>query len=165
MPDGVPWSEAAKGLVRALTRIEPGSTANLEIDATEGALLGQDFESDAQFFSPVASGAGVTPPTVPVVLDGGKCVTATSNIAPGKIAFEVRNAGKHFCECYWPLANIRFLHLPFVFRANLKFQSVSPRVRYWNFKFKSCTGNDFPLIPKFASFARWNRDGSASRWP
>ncbi|MGC1559240.1 MAG: DUF5939 domain-containing protein, partial [Bradyrhizobium sp.] len=60
MPDGVPWSDAAKGLVRALTRIEPGSVANLEVDAAEGALLGQDFESDAQFFFPVASGAGVT---------------------------------------------------------------------------------------------------------
>jgi len=51
MPDGVPWSEAAKGLIRALTRIEPGSAANLEVDAAEGALLGQDFGSDAQFFS------------------------------------------------------------------------------------------------------------------
>jgi hypothetical protein len=29
MPDGVPWSETAKGLIRALTRIEPGSAANL----------------------------------------------------------------------------------------------------------------------------------------
>src|SRR5271155_2902608 len=70
MPDGVPWSEAAKGLVRALTRIEPGSAANLEVDAAEGALLGQDFESDAQFFSLVARGAGATPPQVPVILHG-----------------------------------------------------------------------------------------------
>ena len=77
MPDGVPWSEGAKGLVRALTRIEPGSTANLEVDAAEGGLMGQDFESDAQFFFPVASGAGVTPPHVPVMLDGGKCVAAS----------------------------------------------------------------------------------------
>jgi len=51
LPDGVPWIEAAKGLVRVLTRIEPGSAASLEVDATEGALLGQDFDSDAQFFS------------------------------------------------------------------------------------------------------------------
>jgi len=98
LPDGVPWSEAAKGLVRALTRIEPGSAANLEVDATEGALLGQDFESDAQFFFPVASGAGVTPPQtpphVPVMLDGGKCVAAAADIAPGKVVFEVRNTGK-----------------------------------------------------------------------
>jgi hypothetical protein len=56
MPDGVPWSEAAKGLVKALTRIEPGSTAHLEVDAAEGGLMGQDFDSDAQFFSPLQAG-------------------------------------------------------------------------------------------------------------
>jgi class 3 adenylate cyclase len=94
LPDGVPWSEAAKGLVRVLTRIEPGATASLEVDAVEGALVGQDFESDAQFFFPVATGAGVMPPGVPVVLDGGKCEAAATNIAPGKVGFEVRNAGK-----------------------------------------------------------------------
>jgi len=94
MPDGVPWSEAAKGLVRALARIEPGSVANLEVDAAEGALLGQDFASDAQLFVPVASMAGVTPPHVPVILDDGRCVVATANIAPGNVVFEVRNAGK-----------------------------------------------------------------------
>jgi class 3 adenylate cyclase len=93
MPDGVPWRETAKGLVRALTRIEPGATAHLEVDAAEGALLGQDFESDAQFFFPVATEADVTPPHVPVVLDRGTCAAATATIAPGKVVFEVRNAG------------------------------------------------------------------------
>src|SRR3984885_1185867 len=92
-PDGVPWRVAAQDLVRALTRIEPGSAATLEVDAAEGALLGQDFDSDAQFFFPVTSGADVTP-HVPVTLDGDKCEPATANIAPGKIVFEVRNAGK-----------------------------------------------------------------------
>src|SRR5689334_14546135 len=94
MPDGVPWSETAKGLVRGLTRIEPGSVANLEVDAVEGALLGQDFESDAQFFFPVASGAGVTQPHVPVLLDNGKCEAAVANIVPGKVVFDVRNTGR-----------------------------------------------------------------------
>jgi class 3 adenylate cyclase len=94
MPDGVPWSEAAKTLVRALTRIEPGSVASLEVDATEGALVGQDFESDAQFFFPVEGVAGATPVHVPVMLDRGKCVTAPANIAPGKVVFEVRNTGE-----------------------------------------------------------------------
>jgi class 3 adenylate cyclase len=94
MPDGVPWREAAKGLVRALTRIEPGATAHLEVDAAEGGLLGQDFESDAQFFFPVAREAGVTPPHLPVILDRGTCVAAAANIAPGKVVFDVRNAGK-----------------------------------------------------------------------
>ena len=94
LPDGVPWSEAAKALVKVLTRIEPGSSANLGVDATEGALFGQDFGSDAHFFYPVATGAGGAPPQVRVTLDSGKCVAATANIAPGRVVFEVRNAGK-----------------------------------------------------------------------
>jgi class 3 adenylate cyclase len=98
LPDGVPWNEAAKGLVKVLTRIDPGSTASLEVDAAEGALVGQDFESDAQFFFPVAEGAGATPtqtpPRVPVILDGGKCVAGAADIAPGKVVFDLRNAGK-----------------------------------------------------------------------
>jgi class 3 adenylate cyclase len=93
MPDGVPWRVAAQELVRALTRIEPGSAVNLEVDALEGGLMGQNFESDAQFFFPVARGASVTP-HVQVTLDGGKCEPATANIAPGKIMFEVHNTGK-----------------------------------------------------------------------
>jgi len=93
LPDGMPWREAAKGLVRVLTRIEPGSGVNLEIDAAEGALLGQDFESDAQFFFPVASRAGATPSHVPVTLDSGRCLAAATDIAPGKVVFEVRNTG------------------------------------------------------------------------
>ena len=44
-PDGVPWNETAKSLVRVLTRIEPGSVASLEVDATEGAIFGQDFDT------------------------------------------------------------------------------------------------------------------------
>ena len=68
------------------------SAADLEVDAAEGALLGQNFESDAQFFFPVASGAEVTP-HVPVIVDGGTCEPVTGNIAPGKVVFEVRNAG------------------------------------------------------------------------
>jgi class 3 adenylate cyclase len=93
MPDGVPWSEAAKGLVRVLTRISPGSTVALEVDATEGALLGQDFASDAQFVVPVTSEAAVTPPHLPVMVDSGRCVAATADIAPGKRVFDVRNTG------------------------------------------------------------------------
>ena len=94
LPDGVPWSEAAKQLVRVLTRIEPGSTLSLEVDAVEGALLGQDFESDAQFLFPVASGVDAALPHVSVTLDRGQCMAAPANIAPGKVVFDIHNAGK-----------------------------------------------------------------------
>jgi len=93
MPDGVPWSETAKHLVRVLTRIEPGAVASLEVDATEGALFGQDFDSDAQMLFPVASEAGATPPHVPVTLDNGTCAFTAASLAPGKVVFDVRNQG------------------------------------------------------------------------
>jgi class 3 adenylate cyclase len=94
MPDGVPWSEGAKALTRVVARIEPGAAASLEVEAAEGALVGQDFASDAQFFFPVANGADATSPHVPVTLDSGTCVHAAADIAPGKVVFDVRNAGK-----------------------------------------------------------------------
>jgi class 3 adenylate cyclase len=93
MPDGVPWNETAKGLVRVLTRIAPGATASLEVDATEGAVFGQDFDSDGHFFFPVESGAAVTS-HVPVTLDRGSCVAPSVPIAPGKVVFEVRNGSQ-----------------------------------------------------------------------
>src|ERR1700722_7230533 len=94
LPDGVPWSEAMRGLMKALRRIEPGSEADLEVDATEGGLLGTDFESDARFFFAVAGGGDVAPRRVPVMLSAGKSVPATADITPGKVVFEVRNAGE-----------------------------------------------------------------------
>src|SRR5262249_397419 len=94
LPDGVPWNEAAKSLVRVLTRIEPGAVADLEVDAAKGALFGQDFDSDAHFFFPVASDAGGTPSHVPVTLDSGQWVFTPVSLAPGKVVFEIRNAGK-----------------------------------------------------------------------
>ena len=94
LPDGVPWSEAMRGLMKALRRIEPGSAADLEVDATEGGLLGTDFESDARFFFSVAGDGGVAPRRVPVILSAGKSVPATADITPGKVVFEVRNAGE-----------------------------------------------------------------------
>ena len=46
------------------------------------------------FFSRSQGEAGVAPRRVPVILGAGKSVPATANIAPGKVVFEVRNAGK-----------------------------------------------------------------------
>ena len=96
MPDGVPLSETIKGLMRALERIEPGSAAGLEVDATEGGLLGFDFESDAQFIFSIAGEAAASARRVPVILGAGKSVPAAGNIAPGKLVFEVRNTGDRF---------------------------------------------------------------------
>ncbi|HZR73547.1 adenylate/guanylate cyclase domain-containing protein [Bradyrhizobium sp.] len=96
LPDGMPWSEAAKTLVRELARIEPGATVRLEVDASEGALFGQDFDSDAQCFFPVEKKqTDATPASpVPLLLDGSTCEFTTATLAPGKVVFEVRNTSK-----------------------------------------------------------------------
>jgi hypothetical protein len=99
LPDGLPWSEAMKGLMRALMRIEPGSVADREIHAAEGGLLGTDFEGGgAQFVFSVAGEATVAPRRVPVILSADKSVPTTANIAPGKVVFEVRNTGNRFAD-------------------------------------------------------------------
>jgi class 3 adenylate cyclase len=92
LPNGVPLSETIKGMMRTLERIEPGSTTNLEVDATEGGLLGFDFDSDAQFMFSVADEPAASARRVSVILRAGKCVPATGKIAPGKVVFEVHNA-------------------------------------------------------------------------
>jgi class 3 adenylate cyclase len=96
VPGGMPLSEAIKGMMRALERIAPGATANLEVDATEGGLLGFDFESDAQFVFSVAGERAASARRVPIMLGAGKSVPSTGNLAPGKVLFEVHNAGDRF---------------------------------------------------------------------
>jgi hypothetical protein len=82
--------------MRTLERIKPGSTADLEVDATEGGLLGFDFDSDAQFVFSVAGEPVTLARRVPVILRAGKSVPATGKIAPGKVVFEIHNAGDQF---------------------------------------------------------------------
>jgi hypothetical protein len=45
-------------------------------------------------FSRSQGGPGAALPPVTVTLDYDKCVPATASIAPGKVVFEIRNAGK-----------------------------------------------------------------------
>jgi hypothetical protein len=77
-------------------RIEPGSVADLEVDAAEGGLLGTDFEGGSQFVFSVAGEATVPPRRVPVILSADKNAPTAAHIAPGKVVFEVCNTGNQF---------------------------------------------------------------------
>jgi class 3 adenylate cyclase len=94
MPDGVPWSEASKSLIRATSRIPPATATDLDVDAAEGGLLGLDMESDAQFVFAVAGKAVEAPCRIPIILKAGKSVPDAASIAPGKVVFEIRNASE-----------------------------------------------------------------------
>ena len=90
-PDGVPWVEIIKTIIRALTRLKPGTTAELEIDAAEGVLLGFDMESDANFAFTVEGEPAPQPQRVPISFGLGACTPAAGTLAPGKVIFDVRN--------------------------------------------------------------------------
>lgn len=90
-PDGVPLVEILKTNLRALTRLKPGTTVELEIDAAEGQLVGFDMESDANFAFKVQGERTAEPQRVPITFALGTCTPASGTLAPGKVVFEVRN--------------------------------------------------------------------------
>jgi class 3 adenylate cyclase len=90
-PDGVPWVEVIKSVIRALTWLEPGASIALEVEAAEGLLLGFDMESDAHFNFMVAGEAAAAPQRVPIVFGVDACTPDAGTVAPGKVVFEVRN--------------------------------------------------------------------------
>jgi class 3 adenylate cyclase len=90
-PDGVPWIEIVKSLLRALSRLMPGTTTELAFDAAEGMLLGFDMESDANCLFEVAGEAAAAVQRVPVEFAAGKCTPAQGRVAPGKVVFEVNS--------------------------------------------------------------------------
>jgi class 3 adenylate cyclase len=94
LPDGVPWSEVCRSLTKVMERVAPYSTVDFEIDAAAGAILGIHMDSDAEFLFPVEGEAVVGTRRIPITLDAGKCIPDAGVIAPGKVVFEIRNAGE-----------------------------------------------------------------------
>jgi class 3 adenylate cyclase len=90
-PDGVPWVEVIKSIIRALSWLEPGGSIALEVEAAEGMLLGFDMESDAHFNFMVGGEPAAAPQRVPIVFGVDTCTPDAGNVAPGKVVFEVRN--------------------------------------------------------------------------
>jgi class 3 adenylate cyclase len=90
-PDGVPWVEIIKSVLRALTWLKPGTTAELEFEAAEGLLLGFDMESDANFAFAVQGEPTAAVQRILIAFGLGTCVPSGGSLAPGKIIFEVRN--------------------------------------------------------------------------
>jgi class 3 adenylate cyclase len=91
-PDGVPWTEVIKSVIKALTRLAPGATVELEVDAAEGMLLGFDMDSDAHFTFVVAGEQVAAAQRVPITFGVNVCTPDAGTLAPGKVVFEVHNA-------------------------------------------------------------------------
>ncbi len=94
LPDGVPWSEVCRSLTKVMGRVAPCSAVDFEIDAAAGAILGIDMDSDAEFLFAVKGEAVAATRRIPITLNAGKCVPDASDIAPGKVVLEIRNASE-----------------------------------------------------------------------
>jgi class 3 adenylate cyclase len=91
-PDGVPWTEVIKSIIRALSWLPPGETIELGFDAAEGVLLGFDMESDSHFNFNVGGEPATAVQRVPITFGVDTCTPDIGNLAPGQVVFEVYNA-------------------------------------------------------------------------
>jgi class 3 adenylate cyclase len=90
-PDGVPWVEIIRSVLRTMQWLEPGGSIELTVDATEGMLLGFDMKTDAHFEFFVDGTVSAAEQRVPITFGMDICSPDKGQVAPGKVAFEVRN--------------------------------------------------------------------------
>jgi class 3 adenylate cyclase len=90
-PDGVPWVDVIRSVLRTMEWLEPGGSVALTVDATEGMLLGFDMKTDAHFEFFVSGAASAAEQRVPVTFGINACSPAKGNGAPGRVVFEVSN--------------------------------------------------------------------------
>jgi class 3 adenylate cyclase len=90
-PDGVPWIDVIKSVMRALEWLEPHGSIELTVDATEGLLLGFDMTSDANFGFAVSGDTAAAGQRVPISFGINVCAPAAGQVAAGKVTFEMRN--------------------------------------------------------------------------
>ncbi len=89
--DGVPWVEVIKSSLRGITRLAPGATAELPIDAVESLLIGFDMMSDANFAFDVSGERRPISQQVDVTISDGSCSPREGTLAPGPTIFRVEN--------------------------------------------------------------------------
>jgi class 3 adenylate cyclase len=91
MPDGRPFIDAVRSVLRGLAFLEPGSTATFAFEATEGKLSGGSSDTDAGF----ALQVGAEPTTEPQRLRLTYVRTGYQPnkgvLAPGPVVIEVEN--------------------------------------------------------------------------
>ena len=91
LPDGVPLVDAKAALVRAVKYLPPGETTMIEIDASEGTVVGACPQGKAAIVVPIAGATVSTVQIVPVQYGDKVSTHAVSEMAPGKLVFEIEN--------------------------------------------------------------------------
>jgi class 3 adenylate cyclase len=104
IPDETPFTAMKEMLTRAIAFIEPGETTTLEVDADGGALLGTSPDSDATFLFMIDPALPPGEQRLEISCNEDACDTEGGSVAPGKVTFDVTNAGaKRLAFLIWQL--------------------------------------------------------------
>ena len=90
-PEGVPWVEIIKASPRGVTRLKPGESTELAVNAKPSVLIGFDMMTDASFGFAVSDQTASAPQRVPIVIDGGPWNPTEGTLATGDAVFALAN--------------------------------------------------------------------------
>src|SRR5829696_881939 len=91
LPDGVPLITVKGTMTRAVSWIPAGQTTAVEVDATEGAVLGACPNSKACFLVTVTGQPASAPQPVNIPYGDVTTTYAMHQAAPGKVVFNIEN--------------------------------------------------------------------------
>ncbi len=92
LPDGTPFVNVKAALTKAVSYLPPGQTTRLEIEASEGRILGASPEGRASLLFTIAGPPAAATQVAHVLYDRPVREHAQGSVAPGRITFEVENA-------------------------------------------------------------------------
>jgi class 3 adenylate cyclase len=91
MPDGQPFIDSIRSVLRGLAFLEPGSTTTFELEAAEGALSGGSSDTHAGFVLQVGSEPATEPQRLRLTYLGTGYQPDKAVLAPGPVVIEVEN--------------------------------------------------------------------------
>jgi class 3 adenylate cyclase len=91
MPDGRPFIDAVRSVLRGLAFLEPGGTATFAFEATEGKLSGGSSDADAGFVLQVGAEPTTKPQRLRLTYLGTGYQPDKGVLAPGPVVIEVEN--------------------------------------------------------------------------
>src|SRR5688572_12393453 len=92
LPDGVPLIAVKETMTRAVSWLPAGQTTSVEVEGTEGALIGACPDSKACFLVTIGGTAASAPQVVNIPYGEVTPTYAMHQAAPGKVVFNIQNA-------------------------------------------------------------------------
>ena len=91
-PDGVPYIDACRAVLRAIGFLEPGATAGFEFEAAPGTVDGISADIDASFELHINGDPAAEPQVVRLAWRGAAYEPGEATIAPGAVRLEIANS-------------------------------------------------------------------------